>query len=91
MERPGPECVQPARPAPRLSFFAGIGVVACLLGLLAAFGALAIRARRGATASALAAAMAAYDEAMHSSAYATFMEMRAQDERTSAVAAPDKV
>lgn len=71
--------------------FAGIGVVACLLGLLAAFGALAIRARRGATASALAAAMAAYDEAMHSSAYATFMEMRAQDERTSAVAAPDKV
>jgi len=71
--------------------FAGIGVVGCLLGVMAAFGALAVRSRRGGAASAMAAAMAAYDEAMHSSAYATFMEMRAQDERTSAVPAPGKV
>ena len=70
--------------------FAGIGVVGCLFGVMAAFGALAIRARRGATATAVAAAMAAYDEAMHSSAYDTFMEVRSQVERTSAVTAPDK-
>jgi hypothetical protein len=70
---------------------AGIAVVGCLLGLMAAFGALAIRARRrGATASALGAAMAAYDEAMHTAAYAMFVEMRSQDERTSPAAAPEQ-
>jgi hypothetical protein len=70
---------------------AGIAVVGCLLGLMGAFGALAIRARRrGATASALGAAMAAYDEAMHTTAYATFVEMRSQDERTSPAAAPEQ-
>lgn len=70
---------------------AGIAVVGCLLGLMAAFGALAIRARRrGATASALGAAMAAYDEGMHTTAYDTFVEMRSQDERTSPVAAPEQ-
>jgi hypothetical protein len=70
---------------------AGIAVVGCLLGLMAAIGALAVRARRrGATASALGAAMAAYDEAMHTTAYATFVEMRSQDERTSQAAAPEQ-
>ena len=70
---------------------AGIAVVGCLLGLMAAIGALAVRARRrGATASALGAAMAAYDEAMHTTAYATFVEMRSQDERTSPAATPEQ-
>ena len=70
---------------------AGMAVVGCLLGVLAALGALAVRARRrGATASAVAAAMAAYDEAMHTTAYDTFVEMRSQDERWSPVEAPDK-
>ena len=71
--------------------FAGIAVVGCLLGVMAAFGAIAVRARRrGATAYAVAAAMAAYDEAMHTTAYDTFIEMRSQDGRTSPVAAPGK-
>jgi len=40
--------------------FAGIAVVGCLLGVMAALGAIAVRARRrGATASAVAGAMAA--------------------------------
>jgi hypothetical protein len=70
---------------------AGIAVVGCLLGLMAALGALAVRARRrGATASALGAAMAAYDEAMHTTAYATFVEMQSQDERTSPAATPEQ-
>jgi hypothetical protein len=70
---------------------AGIAVVGCLLGLMTAFGALAIRARRrGGTASALGAAMAAYDEAMHTTAYDTFVELRSQDERTLPVAAPEQ-
>ena len=61
------------------------------MGALAALGALAVRARRrGATASAVATAMAAYDEAMHTTAYDTFVEMRSQDERSSPVEAPDK-
>jgi hypothetical protein len=69
---------------------AGMAVVGCLLGLVAAIGALAVRARRpGATASALGAAMAAYDEAMHTAAYAMFVEMRSQDERTSPAATPE--
>ena len=71
--------------------FAGIAVVGCLLGAMAALGAIAVRARRrGATASAVGAAIAAYDEAMHTTAYDTFIEMRVQDERTSPVEAPDK-
>ena len=71
--------------------FAGIATVGCLLGVMAALGAIAVRARRrGATASAVAAAMAAYDEAMHTTAYDTFVEMRSQDERSSPVEAPDK-
>ena len=71
--------------------FAGIAVVGCLLGVMGALGAIAVRARRrGATASAVAAAMAAYDEAMHTTAYDTFVEMRSQDERSSPVEAPDK-
>jgi hypothetical protein len=43
----------------------------------------------GTAASALGAAMAAYDEAMHTTAYATFVEMRSQDERTSPAATPE--
>lgn len=70
--------------------FAGIAVVGCLLAVMAVFGAVAFRARRSAAASAVAAAMAAYNEAMHSSAYDTFIEMRSQDERTSPASAPDK-
>ncbi|MET1089775.1 MAG: hypothetical protein ABWY04_22100 [Arthrobacter sp.] len=46
--------------------------------------------RRGVTASAAAAAMAAYAEAMHSTAHDTFIEMPSQDERTSPTDAPGR-
>lgn len=69
--------------------YAGIAVVGCLSALMAVFGAFAIRTRRrGRTASAVAAAMAAYDEALHSTAYDSFVEMQAQDGRLSPVEAP---
>jgi hypothetical protein len=50
--------------------------------LMAALTVLAVRLRRsGRAGAAIGAAMAAYDEAMHSTAHDTFVEVRAQDER----------
>lgn len=47
---------------------------------------LAVRTRRrGSAGPAIGAAMAAYDEAMHATAYDTFTELQAQQERTISV------
>lgn len=44
--------------------------------------------RRGTAGPAIGAAMAAYDEAMHSTAHSAFVEMREQDDRTVPSEAP---
>ncbi len=44
--------------------------------------------RRGSAGPAIAAAMAAYDEAMHSTAHDTFVEMQIAEERTVPAPAP---
>lgn len=63
-----------------------IVVAAVMVGLFF----LASRARRRGTAgAALAGAMAAYDEAMHSTAHDTFVEMQQQADRTTPMPAPD--
>lgn len=59
-----------------LALLASVGAVMWGLALLAR----RVR-RRGAAGPAIAAAMAAYDEAFHSTAHDTFVEMRVQDER----------
>ncbi|WP_208322719.1 MULTISPECIES: hypothetical protein [unclassified Salinibacterium] len=65
-------------------------MVACGAVAMVGFALLAIRVRRrGSAGPALGAAMAAYDEAMHSTAYDTFVEVQAQADRTIPVAAPD--
>jgi hypothetical protein len=46
--------------------------------------------RRGVAGQAIAAAMAAYDEGLHSAAHDTFVELRAQDERAPATPSPGK-
>lgn len=60
---------------------AGVCLVLVALGLIAR----GLR-RRGTAGPAISAAMAAYDEAMHSTAHDTFVEVQAQKDR--AVAAP---
>lgn len=53
-------------------------------------GVLAKRARRRGTAgSAIAGAMAAYDEGMHGTAHDAFVELQQQDERVKPAEAPD--
>jgi hypothetical protein len=62
------------------------GIAAILAGLMW----LASRSRRRGTAgAALAGAMAAYDEAMHSTAHDTYLEVQAQAERKVPVPSPD--
>ncbi|CAN5515425.1 hypothetical protein BH10ACT7_BH10ACT7_07360 [soil metagenome] len=46
--------------------------------------------RRGKAGPAIGAAMAAYDEAMHSTAHDTFVEVQAQRDRTVPVTAKDR-
>lgn len=46
--------------------------------------------RRGAAGQAIAAAMAAYDEGFHATAYNAFVEIRAQDERPQQSPSPGK-
>ena len=63
-----------------------IAIAAVMVGLFF----LASRARRRGTAgAALAGAMAAYDEAMHSTAHDTFVEMQQQAERTEQAPTPE--
>lgn len=65
-----------------------IVVVAAIAVVMAALVRLAARARRRGTAgSAIAGAMAAYDEGMHGSAHDAFVELREQDERVTPVEA----
>lgn len=62
-------------------------IAAAMVGLAA----LATRARRRGTAgSAIAGAMAAYDEGMHATAHDAFVEMAQQVDRPAPIAAPDK-
>lgn len=61
----------------------GVLVVAAVALVMAGLAFLAIRIRRTGTAGpAIGAAMAAYDEAVHSTAYDTFVEVQAQEDRT---------
>ena len=66
-----------------LSVIGGIAAVMLALVLVAT----RVR-RRGTAGPAISAAMAAYDEAMHSSAHDTFVEVQAQRDRKSAISAP---
>ena len=69
-----------------------IAVVVVAL-LAAALGALVLLAgharRRGTAGSAIAGAMAAYDEGMHSTAHDAFVSVQEQDRRVTPVEAPD--
>jgi hypothetical protein len=64
-----------------------------ILGLIAAMAGLVLLARRarrrGTAGSAIAGAMAAYDEGMHGSAHDAFVELRQQDEKVKPAEAPD--
>jgi hypothetical protein len=61
------------------------GVAAVMVGLAL----LAVRVRRrGAAGPAIGAAMAAYDEAMHSTAHDTFVELQAEADRVVPAPAP---
>ena len=67
-----------------------IAVVGGLAGVLAGLALLAARARRRGTAgSAIAGAMAAYDEAFHGTAHDSYVEVQAQAERTAPIPSPD--
>lgn len=63
---------------------AGVAVVMTGLALLA----VRIR-RRGSAGPAIGAAMAAYDEAMHTTAHSTFVEVQTQKDRAIPIPAPD--
>ncbi|MET0713755.1 MAG: hypothetical protein ABWY57_02480 [Mycetocola sp.] len=62
-----------------------LGTVSVIGGVIAVMASLVVVARRirlrGAAGPAIGAAMAAYDEAMHSSAYTQFIELQAQIDR----------
>ena len=67
-----------------------IVVVALIGGAMGALVWLAGRARRRGTAgSAIAGAMAAYDEGMHGTAHDAFVSVQEQDRRVNPVEAPD--
>ena len=66
-------------------------VVAALALVLAGLTLLALWIRRrGKAGPAIGAAMAAYDEAMHSTAHDTFVEVQAQRDRTVPITAKNK-
>ena len=66
-------------------------VVLALAAAMVGLALLARRARRRGTAgSAIAGAMAAYDEGMHGSAHDAFVEQRQQEERVKPAEAPDE-
>lgn len=65
-------------------------VVAGVILVMAGLAVLAVRIRRrGSAGPAIGAAMAAYDEAMHSTAHSTFVEVQAQKGRAIPIPAPD--
>ena len=66
-------------------------VIVALAAAMVGLALLARRTRRRGTAgSAIAGAMAAYDEGMHGTAHDAFVELRQQDEMVAPVEAPDK-
>jgi hypothetical protein len=66
-------------------------VVAGVATVMAGLALLAVRVRRrGAAGPAIGAAMAAYDEAMHSTAHDTFVELQAEADRVVPAPAPEK-
>ena len=68
---------------------AAIVVIATGLVLVAMTSFARVLRRRGTAGPAISAAMAAYDEAMHSTAYTSFVEVQAQDERKVPLTAAD--
>lgn len=74
-----------------MEWLIGLGIVALVGAVMGGLAAIARRIRRrGAAGQAIAAAMAAYDEGFHSTAHDTFVELRAQDERTQQSPTPGK-
>lgn len=68
----------------------GAAVIAAVVVVLVALAVLARWLRRTArTGPAITAAMAAYDEAMHSTAHTAYIEAQSQKDRTVAAPAPD--
>jgi hypothetical protein len=64
-------------------------VVAVVVAAMVGLALIARRARRTGTAGqALAAAMAAYDEGMHPTAFEAYVEVRREDERGAAMTTP---
>jgi hypothetical protein len=69
----------------------GFVVLAAVGAVMALLAVTARRIRRsGKSGPAISAAMAAYDEAMHSTAHDTFVEVQAQKDRTAAAPAPGR-
>jgi hypothetical protein len=69
---------------------AAVAVIALIAAAMAGLALLATRARRRGTAgSAIAGAMAAYDEGMHGTAHDAFVEVQEQDRRVKSVESPD--
>jgi len=70
-----------------------LGIAVAVLALLAVAAILVLAARRartgGVAGSAIAGAVAAYDEAMHSTAHDRFVEVQQQKDRTTPIPAPD--
>jgi len=73
-------------------FLLSASMVLATAAVMAGLALVAVRVRRRGTAGpAIGAAMAAYDEAMHSTAHDTFVELREQDDRTRPLPATDPV
>ena len=71
-----------------MEFLVGSLVVVGVAAVMVLLALIAIRVRRsGRSGPAIGAAMAAYDEAMHSTAHDTFVEVQAQKDRTHATGA----
>lgn len=74
-----------------MDWLIGILIVGCLGAAMGGPALMAKRVRRrGGAGRAIAAAMAAYDEGFHSTAYDTFVEMRAQEDRPQQAPSPGK-
>lgn len=73
-------------------FWFGVMVIAAIALVMVALALTASRIRRrGSAGPAIGAAMAAYDEAMHSTAYDAFVETQQQAERTATLESRDDV
>ena len=66
----------------------GVFLVVGVAGVMVALGLLAHRWRRGSAGPAIGAAMAAYDQGMHVTAYDTFVETQEQSRRKVSIPAP---